>query len=558
MAATPDKEAPTPPGGLGFAGLGATSVILKWGEAVDNVGVAGFDIYRDGRYLSSVGAVARSYADTTVSPQMTYRYQLKARDAAGNLSAPSAELVVQTPAQATVTPAPTPAQSPTPTPTPTPAPTPTPTPTPALDTRAPSVPTGLAVDQVTTSSLRLQWQPSTDDRGVTAYGVYLDGKRVATVSGTAYTVTGLVAATRYALHVSASDAAGNASAASTAITVNTLPATSGVVAITQVSGALQHGARIQIQGLGFGVKSPAEPYFYDDFEAGAPGQVLWGASGALGSAKWLMYGGGANTDSVYTTEGYRGKGVSRVSRMNDFRDGYIQGLNADEAYVSYRFRYTHTGNWGGVVMKTMRIASLEGSNPIYSGQPALLQTYQPTADWLYSILSTDGTATGSSQKTITSPEMRREGQWIRLQGYLRLSVPAGAANGEYFVGTLNDRVRETDKLTRAVAYGSSRINSFLLPFTSANGGTQPQDILSQWADDVYFDRTQARIELCDRPSWAATDKNCELQIPRVSWTDQAIEAQVQLGRLAPGSTAYLYVVTASGAVNAQGFPVGLP
>lgn len=328
--------------------------------------------------------------------------------------------------------------------------------------------------------------------------------------------------------------------------------------IAQVSGSLEHGARIRIQGQGFGLKSPVEPYFFDDFEGGSVGQVLWGSAGTVGAARWQVYTGGANTDSLYTADGYRGKGVSRISPMNDFRDGYIQGLDATEAYVSYRFRYTHTGNWGGVVMKTMRIASLEGSNPIYSGQPSLLQTYQPTADWLYSIMSTDGSEAGSSQKTINSPEMRREGQWIRLQGYLRLSTPAGAANGEYFAGTLNDLSRETGKVTLLPAVASSRINSFLLPFTSANGGTQPQDVLSQWADDVYFDRTQARIELCDRPSWQATDKNCELQIPRVTWAEQEIEAQVQLGRLAPGTTAYLYVVNATGEVNQAGFPLRLP
>lgn len=327
--------------------------------------------------------------------------------------------------------------------------------------------------------------------------------------------------------------------------------------MTQVTGTLQHGARIRIQGKGFGQKSPVEPYFFDDFESGSVGQVLWGAAGTLGSARWQMYGGGANRDSFYTADGYRGKGVSRTSPMNDFRDGYIQGMNSTEAYVSYRFRYTHTGNWGSAGMKIMRITSLQGSNPIYSGQPALLQSFQPNAGWLYSILSTNGTEAGSSTRTINAPDIVREGQWIRLQGYVRLSSPAGAANGEYFAGTLNFMSHEKDKVTLLPAYASSRINSFLLPFQSANGGTQPQDVLSQWADDVYFDRTQARIELCDRASWQAIDKNCELQIPRVTWGDQEIEAQVELGRLAPGSTVYLYVVNAAGVVS-NAWPITLP
>ncbi|AUG81853.1 glycoside hydrolase [Kitasatospora sp. MMS16-BH015] len=89
------------------------------------------------------------------------------------------------------------------------------------DTTAPSVPTGLAVTGTTTSSVSLSWTASTDNVGVTGYTVYRGGAKVATVTGTSYTDTGLTAATAYQYTVTAQDAAGNVSAASAAVTATT-------------------------------------------------------------------------------------------------------------------------------------------------------------------------------------------------------------------------------------------------------------------------------------------------------------------------------------------------
>lgn len=324
------------------------------------------------------------------------------------------------------------------------------------------------------------------------------------------------------------------------------------VVITAVTGPIQHGATVVIAGSGFGVKSPVAPYFYDDFEGGAVGATLWGKPGAVGSALWKMYDGGAKQDSLYVADGYRGQGVKRVSIMNDFRDGYIDQLASTQAYVSYRFKYSHTGANDGV-MKIFRMASLEGANPVYSGQSSLLLTYQPKADWLYSILSTNGLESGSTNKTV-SASLAVENTWHRIEGYMKLSSPAGEANGEYFLGTQNAHAAEKNKVTR-VAGNTSLLDSFLLPFTSANGGTAPEDSFSQWADDVYFDNTQARVELCDQALWSSTIKRCDIQIPHTQWVKEKIQIRLNQGAFSSGQTAYFYVIDANGQVNAEGFPV---
>jgi hypothetical protein len=73
-------------------------VQLTWTAATDNVGVASYDIYRDGTLLQSTGATT-SASDPTVSPGASYSYVVRARDAAGNVSGPSNAVSVTVPTQ---------------------------------------------------------------------------------------------------------------------------------------------------------------------------------------------------------------------------------------------------------------------------------------------------------------------------------------------------------------------------------------------------------------------------------------------------------------------------
>jgi chitodextrinase len=89
------------------------------------------------------------------------------------------------------------------------------------DTIAPSTPTGLTASAVSPSRIHLSWNAATDNVGVIRYRVYQDGVQVASVSGKRYASTGLSAATTYSYTVAAYDAAGNASAQSSAASAST-------------------------------------------------------------------------------------------------------------------------------------------------------------------------------------------------------------------------------------------------------------------------------------------------------------------------------------------------
>ena len=105
----------------------------------------------------------------------------------------------------------------------------------APDTVAPSVPTGLSANPVSTSQINLTWTGSTDNVAVTGYQVFRNGTQVGTATGTSYSDTGLAAGTAYGYAVRALDAAGNLSLLSATITATT-PAPDTVAPAVSLSG----------------------------------------------------------------------------------------------------------------------------------------------------------------------------------------------------------------------------------------------------------------------------------------------------------------------------------
>ncbi|MBM9508138.1 cellulose binding domain-containing protein [Streptomyces sp. KK5PA1] len=89
-----DTQAPTAPGTPTVTGTTASSVSLSWPAATDNVGVTGYDVYRGGTLAGSTAGT--SFTDSGLSASTAYTYTVKARDAAGNVSAASAAVTATT------------------------------------------------------------------------------------------------------------------------------------------------------------------------------------------------------------------------------------------------------------------------------------------------------------------------------------------------------------------------------------------------------------------------------------------------------------------------------
>ncbi|MFJ7236630.1 glycosyl hydrolase family 18 protein [Streptomyces olivaceus] len=85
----------------------------------------------------------------------------------------------------------------------------------------PSAPGTPTASGITDTSVKLSWSAATDDKGVKNYDVLRDGARIATVTGTTYTNTGLSKGTEYSYTVQARDTADQTGPVSGAVKVRT-------------------------------------------------------------------------------------------------------------------------------------------------------------------------------------------------------------------------------------------------------------------------------------------------------------------------------------------------
>ncbi|PFX96224.1 hypothetical protein COL45_29950 [Bacillus toyonensis] len=92
---------------------------------------------------------------------------------------------------------------------------------PKPDTEAPTQPQGLYASNVSSNSVELKWNPSTDNVGVKEYQVLRDGQLIQTVQGTTFTDQNLTANKEYKYAVKAVDAAGNTSIQSNILPIKT-------------------------------------------------------------------------------------------------------------------------------------------------------------------------------------------------------------------------------------------------------------------------------------------------------------------------------------------------
>jgi chitodextrinase len=272
-----DISAPSVPTGLAVTAASLSQINVNWTASTDNVGVAGYKVYRNGTQVGT--AVGTSYQDAGLSPGTAYSYTVSAYDATGNTSAQSVSAGTTTLADTTA-----PAVNVT-----SPANgatlagattivaaatdnvgvtkveflvdgqlqgTDTTSPysfaldtttlsdgahvivakaydavgnvttsapvnvtianTPISDTSAPSMPAGLSASATSTSQINVNWTAATDNVAVTGYKVYRNGTQVGVVANTSYQDVDLTASTTYSYTVAAYDAAGNVSAQSLA------------------------------------------------------------------------------------------------------------------------------------------------------------------------------------------------------------------------------------------------------------------------------------------------------------------------------------------------------
>ncbi|HEY2791459.1 MAG TPA: fibronectin type III domain-containing protein [Micromonosporaceae bacterium] len=173
---------PSAPTGLTVTGTTSSSVSLSWAASS---GATGYNVYRGSTKVASVSGTTDTVTGLTAST--AYTFSVTATNSAGESAHSSSVNATTSSGTATL----------------------------------PNAPTGLTVTGTTSSTVGLAW---TGSSGATGYNVYQGSTKVASVSGTSDTVTGLAASTAYTFSVTATNSAGESAHSSS---VNATTAASG-------------------------------------------------------------------------------------------------------------------------------------------------------------------------------------------------------------------------------------------------------------------------------------------------------------------------------------------
>jgi len=182
-----DYIPPTTPLNLVATNTTSNNIIsgtLSWDASTDNVGVLGYNIYKNGSFIGTSDTTSYNVPQNMLSNTM-YDFRVQAFDAAGRISGLSNIDSIW------------------------------------YDTTAPTAPTNLTSSNTTHYTTDLSWDASTDPIGVVGYEIYDASGYLETTTSTSHTLNNLSPDDNYNFYVKAFDAAGYYSGASNTVNVAT-------------------------------------------------------------------------------------------------------------------------------------------------------------------------------------------------------------------------------------------------------------------------------------------------------------------------------------------------
>ncbi|MFK4546956.1 hypothetical protein RKD29_006552 [Streptomyces tendae] len=245
---TGDTQAPTAPANLAFTEPATGQIRLTWDKSSDDTAVTGYDIYAGGELLTSVAGDVTTYTDARPAGA-TVTYYVRAKDAAGNVSGNSNSVTRRADTG---------------------------------DTQAPTAPANLALTEPAAGQIKLTWDASTDNEGVTGYDVYANNKLRKSVAGdvTTYTDT-QPASANVTYFVRAKDAAGNVSGDSNSV----------------IRNGTKDGSNLAV-GKPISASSHIHTYVAENANDNSTSTYWEGAAGSYPNTLTLKLGANADVDSV--------------------------------------------------------------------------------------------------------------------------------------------------------------------------------------------------------------------------------------------------------------------
>lgn len=350
----------------------------------------------------------------------------------------------------------------------------------------------------------------------------------------------------------------------------TVTISSAVPDVTGINGTTTPGAAVTITGTGFGTKTSVAPMAWDNFEGEPPGTHVWNSTPAIGGAWKDLYGVDPGDDVAYSSESFHAGGISakvRWSGSSIRAFGPAPFPPTPVLYVTW-WAYQHWDSGHTDAEINADIANgpgnrkwfyAFGNSPVYGtpqGSCASGQKNCPQAmpwvgngnyTWGYSNNGGDAGSVLYTDVTFASTHHK----WQRWEYYIVLNEPASASNGKVYWWL--DGVNKIANTTyRHRYFADEQWTEFYLGYMwqyYLNSADRPH----VYIDDIYIDSTPSRVEMGNAAAWEANTHR-EIQVPS-AWSDTSVTVSMNQGIFANGTTAYLYVIDANGAVNGTGFPV---
>jgi hypothetical protein len=306
--------------------------------------------------------------------------------------------------------------------------------------------------------------------------------------------------------------------------------------ISSVSGTFTHGQTVTVYGSGFGTKSPVAPALWDNLSAYSGytnGQIIPFPSGCdqdqnCTGSNPVGWDSGNGYRVGYKTTNPRGKWTAAYSNswsgssVNGAALGGmpITGANTSKVvYLTwYQYNAANPAPNGDASNKFLRLDSQSSYGP---GLFELVIEPSHCLTYPYGGSETDYWDGWS-------------GSW---PAWNRIEVNASSNGSTYSFSWWNNNSLQGNHST------SSSQFTYIINDLGADAANAPMGTMD-W-NSIYADNTRARVEVCNANTKSGSN-HCEIQIPKTTWVDGQLQITVNQGSFADGSTAYLYVIDASG------------
>jgi chitodextrinase len=204
------------------------------------------------------------------------------------------------------------------------------------DTEAPTIPENIVATSVTTTSISISWDASSDNIGVAGYNVFIDGVLKEQVETTTYLLDGLASGTTYLFSLEAYDLAGNVSTGS-----ETFSVTTSAISQDGIVEAIEVGNTIVVDGQLDEIDWDLS-YILSKVTEGSPNNTV--TFGAIWNNEYLYIAGKVLDDSLVADN-------STIPYQDDAFEVFIdadhnEGTTYDQYDRQYIVSYNSSTLWG--------------------------------------------------------------------------------------------------------------------------------------------------------------------------------------------------------------------